>query len=48
MLPLVAVSGDPANESFAGAMQPTPKLQRCPYLLQVGPTALAPPSAAAG
>ncbi|HEY0502315.1 MAG TPA: aspartyl/asparaginyl beta-hydroxylase domain-containing protein [Lysobacter sp.] len=35
MLPLVAVGGDPANESFAGAMQPTPELQRCPYLTQV-------------
>jgi len=35
MLPLVAVDGDPANESFAGAMQPTPVLQRCPYLMQV-------------
>lgn len=32
MLPLVAVDGDPANESFAGEMQPTPHLQRCPYL----------------
>ena len=35
MLPLVAVDGDPANESFAGAMQPTQALQRCPYLMQV-------------
>jgi hypothetical protein len=35
MLPLVAVDGDPANESFAGAMRPTPELQRCPYLTQV-------------
>jgi hypothetical protein len=35
MLPLVAVDGDPANESFAGAMRPTPALQRCPYLMQV-------------
>lgn len=35
MLPLVAVDGDPANESFAGAMRPTPELQRCPYLSQV-------------
>jgi hypothetical protein len=35
MLPLVAVNGDPANESFAGPMRPTPELQRCPYLTQV-------------
>lgn len=35
MLPLVAVDGDPANETFAGAMRPTPALQRCTYLQQV-------------
>ena len=35
MLPLVAVDGDARNESFAGAMRPTPELQRCPYLSQV-------------
>lgn len=35
MLPLVAVGGDPANESFAGVMAPTPALQQCPYLTQV-------------
>jgi len=35
MLPLVAAHGDPANESFAGPMRPTPQLQRCPYLTQV-------------
>ena len=35
MLPLVAAGGDAANESFAGAMAPTPELQRCPYLTQV-------------
>lgn len=35
MLPLVAVDGDPANESFAGAMRATPDLRRCPYLQQV-------------
>lgn len=34
MLPLVAVGGDPANESFAGVMAPTPALQQCPYLTQ--------------
>lgn len=34
MLPLIAVGGDPANEGFAGAMQPTPHLARCPYLMQ--------------
>jgi hypothetical protein len=34
MLPLVAVDGDPANESFAGPMRPTPHLQACPYLAQ--------------
>jgi Aspartyl/Asparaginyl beta-hydroxylase len=35
MLPLVAVDGDPDNESFAGTMRPTPHLQRCSYLQQV-------------
>jgi hypothetical protein len=35
MLPLIAVDGDPANESFAGAMRPTPHLDACPYLKQV-------------
>ncbi len=35
MLPLVAVHGDPANEAFAGPMQPTAELLRCPYLTQV-------------
>lgn len=34
MLPLIAVDGDPANENFAGAMRPTPLLQRCRYLQQ--------------
>lgn len=35
MLPLVAVGGDPDDESFAGQMRPTPHLLRCPYLTQV-------------
>jgi hypothetical protein len=35
MLPLVAVDGDPDNESFAGPMQPVPALADCPYLSQV-------------
>jgi hypothetical protein len=35
MLPLVAVEGDPANESFAGPMHPTAHLRACPYLAQV-------------
>jgi hypothetical protein len=35
MLPLVAVNGDPDDESFAGQMRPTEYLQRCPYLSQV-------------
>ncbi|HVI58129.1 MAG TPA: aspartyl/asparaginyl beta-hydroxylase domain-containing protein [Luteimonas sp.] len=35
MLPLVAVDGEPANESFAGPMRPTPHLLACPYLMQV-------------
>lgn len=35
MLPLVAVNGDPDDESFAGTMRPTPHLLRCPYLTQV-------------
>lgn len=35
MLPLVAVDGDPENESFVGPMAPTPHLLRCPYLVQV-------------
>lgn len=35
MLPLVAVDGDPANQSFNGPMLPTPELKRCAYLQQV-------------
>lgn len=35
MLPLVAVNGDPANETFAGRMAATPHLQRMPYMTQV-------------
>lgn len=35
MLPLVAVNGDPADETFAGAMRPTAHLLACPYLAQV-------------
>jgi hypothetical protein len=35
MLPLVAINGDPDNEGYAGTMQPTEYLRRCPYLSQV-------------
>ncbi len=35
MLPLLAVGGDPANETFDGVMAPTAELERCPYLMQV-------------
>jgi hypothetical protein len=35
MLPLVAVDGDPDNETFAGRMQATAHLKQCPYLMQV-------------
>ncbi|MFP7723145.1 aspartyl/asparaginyl beta-hydroxylase domain-containing protein [Lysobacter sp. A3-1-A15] len=35
MLPLVAVSGNPDDESFAGSMQPTPALASSPTLRQV-------------
>ena len=35
MLPLVAVNGESHNESFAGAMRPTPELRCCKYLTQV-------------
>lgn len=35
MVPLVAVGGDPENESFAGPMAPTPALRSSPYLSQV-------------
>ncbi len=35
MLPLLAVNGDPDNETFAGSMRPTAHLQRCDYLQQV-------------
>lgn len=35
MLPLIAVDGNPADEGFAGSMQPTPILRKCPYLMQV-------------
>jgi len=35
-LPLVAAGGDPARgDALAGAMRPTPALQRCPYVLRV-------------
>lgn len=34
MLPLVAVNGDPADETFSGIMRPTPALEACPYLRQ--------------
>jgi hypothetical protein len=34
-LPLIAANGDPANESFAGAMRPTSLLLQSPYLMQV-------------
>jgi hypothetical protein len=35
MLPLVAVNGDPDDESYAGTMRATEYLERCPYLGQV-------------
>ena len=35
MLPLVAVDGDPADETFDGPMRPTPYLRACPSLAQV-------------
>lgn len=35
MLPLIAADGDPADESFAGNMKPTPQLMQCKYLRQV-------------
>jgi hypothetical protein len=34
-LPLISVKGEPANESFAGQMAPTPYLKECPYLVDV-------------
>lgn len=34
-LPLIAVDGDPDSDEVAGAMLPTPYLERCPYLLRV-------------
>ena len=34
-LPLIAVDGDPESDAVAGPMQPTPWLERCPYLTQV-------------
>jgi hypothetical protein len=34
-LPLVSAGGDPVDESFAGAMRPTPYLDGCPYLVDV-------------
>lgn len=34
-LPLLSVNGDPEDDRTAGAMQPTPYLQQCPYALQV-------------
>lgn len=35
MLPLMAVDGNPDDESFTGPMRPTAHLRRCPYLTQV-------------
>src|SRR5688572_33434218 len=34
-LPFIAANGDPASESTAGPMRPTPYLERCPYVQQV-------------
>lgn len=34
MLPLIAVDGNPADEAFAGCMQPTQELLNSPYLMQ--------------
>lgn len=34
-LPLIAVNGEPENESFAGQMAPTEYLKQCPYLIDV-------------
>lgn len=34
-LPLIAVNGNPDDDSTAGPMRPTPHLARCPYLTQV-------------
>lgn len=34
-LALVAIDGDPANDSVKGRMAPTPHLARCPYIRQV-------------
>jgi hypothetical protein len=34
-LPLISVGGDPGCDGLAGAMQPTPFLERCPYLKHV-------------
>ena len=34
-LPLLSANGEPANESFAGQMAPTPYLEKCPYLIEV-------------
>jgi len=34
-LALIARGGDPGNDDVSGPMQPTPHLERCPYLMQV-------------
>lgn len=34
-LPLLAVNGDPDDDRTAGAMRPTPYLEKCPYTRQV-------------
>jgi hypothetical protein len=34
-LPLLSAGGDPARETIAGPMRPTPYLRECPYLMQV-------------
>jgi len=33
-LTLITAGGDPDNDELSGVMQPTPWLQRCPYLMQ--------------
>jgi len=34
-LTLITTHGDPDSDALAGAMRPTPHLERCPYLMQV-------------
>ena len=47
-LALITTNGDPASDARGGAMEPTPHLLACPYLMQVLDSIWAQPGAARG